>query len=97
MVKKVNEEEKDPKKRQPAAVFCPNCGVPKSTSMKLAGFLAKKKRLRFYCTSCGLKITMVGGWGKNNGQDDFGIEVDAKDIIKGAKTAKQLITAIGGM
>lgn len=96
MVKAVNEEDEKKKNRQPAAVFCPNCGVPKSTSMKLAGFLAKKKKLRFYCTSCNLKITITSGWGKS-GQDDFGIDVTAKDVLDGAKTGKKLIGILGGL
>jgi hypothetical protein len=90
--------EAKPKERQPAAVFCPNCGVPKSTSMKLIGFLGKKKTLRFFCTSCRMKITLVAGWSpKGQGGEDFGIDVTAKDIIQGAKTTKQLIGAIKGI
>jgi len=96
MVKAVNKKEDTKEKRQPSAIFCPNCGVPRSTSMKLAGFLGKKKTLRFACPACNIRITMTAGWGKGGKDDDFGIDLSAKDIIQGAKTTKQILGALKG-
>jgi len=73
------------------AVFCPNCGVPRSTTSRLETFLSQKKKLRWKCNACGVVLTMERGWPE---EEKKGVDISIKDVISTANAAKKVIGII---
>lgn len=88
------QEEPIVQKRQPNAIYCPRCGVPRSIKNSLTTFLSRNRKLRYQCPSCGLRITITRGWPKSKND---GVEIKTGDVSKWAKDLRSAIKLFRGV
>lgn len=86
MVENVRSSALEAKEKKATAIFCPSCGVPRSTKLQLETFLSQKKRLRFQCSACGIQLTFERGWPA----DQSGASFSMKDVISGTRDVVKL-------